>query len=100
MSIGALYEDDRFAAADYEAVLAHLGEEPPEGCLVHIGGPTESGWRVIEVWDTEDNQRRFQENRLNAAFDAAGKPRVSPTFFPVHTILPPPEALSSLAPGS
>lgn len=100
MSIGALYEDDRFAAADYEAVMAQLGEEAPEGCLVHIGGPTESGWRVIEVWDTEDNQRRFQEGRLNPAFDAVGKPRVSPTFFPVHTILPPPEALSSLAPGS
>ena len=76
MSIGALYEDDRFAAADYEAVMAQLGDEGPEGCLVHIGGPTESGWRVIEVWDTEDNQRRFQEDRLNAAFDAAGKPRV------------------------
>ena len=39
MSIGALYEDDRFAAADYEAVMAQLGEEAPEGCLVHIGGP-------------------------------------------------------------
>ncbi len=99
MSIGAWYEDDRFAAADYEAVMAQLGKAP-EGCLVHIGGPTESGWRVIEVWDTEDNQRRFQEDRLNPAFDAARKPRVSPTFFPVHTILPPPEALSSLPPGT
>jgi hypothetical protein len=100
MSIGAWYEDDRFAAADYEAVMAELGEEPPEGCLVHISSPTESGWRVIEVWDTEDNQRRFQEARLNPAFDAAGKPRVTPAFFPVHNILPPPEALSSLSPGS
>jgi hypothetical protein len=100
MSIGALFEDDRFAAADYEAVMVQLGEEPPEGCLVHISGPTESGWRVIEVWDTEDKQRRFQEGRLNPAFEAAGKPRVSPIFFQVHSILPPPEALSSLAPGS
>ena len=100
MSIGALFEVDGFTSADYEAVVAQVGEEPPEGCLVHIAGPTESGWRVIEVWDTEDNQRRFQEGRLNPGFDAAKKQRVSPTFFPVHTILPPPEALSSLAPGS
>jgi hypothetical protein len=100
MPIGALFEVDGFTSADDEAVSAQLGEEPPEGCLVHIGGPTESGWRVIEVWDTEDNQRRFQEGRLNPAFDAAKKRRVSPTFFPVHTILPPPEALSGLAQAS
>ena len=100
MSIGALFEVDGFTSADYEAVSAQLGEEPIKGLLVHIAGPTESGWRVIEVWDTEEDQRRLQEDRLNPAFDAAKKQRVSPTFFPVHTILPPPEALSSLAPGS
>jgi len=99
MSIGALFEVDRFTSADYEAVLAQVGAEA-EGCLVHIAGPTESGWRVIEVWDTEDNQRRFQEGRLNPAFDAVKKQRVIPTFFPVHTILPPPEVLSNLPPGT
>ena len=100
MSIGALFEVDGFAQADYEAVLAQVGEEPLKGCLVHIAGPTESGWRVIEVWDTEDNQRRFQNDRLNPAFDAAKRQRHSPVFFPVHNLLPPPEALSSLAAGS
>jgi hypothetical protein len=100
MPIGALFEADGFAQADYEAVLARVGEEPPEGCLVHIAGPTESGWRVIEVWTSEDDQQRFQEGRLNPAFDAAGTRRVGPSFFSVHNVLPPPEALSSLAPGA
>ena len=52
MSIGALYEDDRFAAADYEAVMAQIGEEPPEGCLVHIGGPSLRGvpGRYLLLW--------------------------------------------------
>jgi hypothetical protein len=95
--IGALFEVDGFTQADYEAVLGQVGEEPPEGCLVHIAGATDSGWRVIEVWDTKDNQRRFHEGRLNPAFDAAGTERVGPpAFFPVHNVLPPAEALSSL----
>jgi hypothetical protein len=32
-----------------------------EGALLHIAGPTDSGWRVIEAWDSEEPQRRFQE---------------------------------------
>ena len=51
------------------------------------------------MWSSEDDQRRFQEGRLNTAFDEAGTQRVSPTFFPVHMVLPPPEALEGLAGG-
>jgi hypothetical protein len=101
MPVGALFEVGGFTEAHYEAVLVQVGEEPPEGCLVHIAGATDSGWRVIEVWDTEESQRRFHESRLNPAFDAAGTQRVGPpTFFPVHNVLPPAEALASLAAGS
>lgn len=100
MPIGALFEADGFTRDDYEAVSARVGQEPPEGCLVHIAGPTESGWRVIEVWNTEDEQRRFQEGRLNPAFDEAGIQRVVASYFEVHTVEPPQEALASLAGGA
>jgi hypothetical protein len=99
MPIGALFEAEGFTQDDYDAVLALVGEEPPEGCLVHIAGPTPSGWRVIEVWTSEDVQKRFQEGRLDPAFDKAGTRRVNPTYFEVHMVLPPEEALASLAGG-
>lgn len=100
MSIGALFEAEGFSQKDYDAVVAQLGDEPPEGCLLHIAGPMQSGWRVIEVWDSEESQRRFQSGRLDPAFDAAGTSRHTPSYFDVHTVLPPQEALASLAPGA
>ena len=98
MPIGALFEAQGVTAEAYEAVANKAGAEPPEGCLVHIAGPTDDGWRVIEVWRSRDDQRSFQEQRLNPAFDEAGARRVEPTFFDVHAVLPPEEALASLAP--
>jgi hypothetical protein len=93
MPVGALFEGEGFSREDYDAVSAHIGQEPMEGALLHIAGPTDSGWRVIEVWDSEDAQRRFQESRLDAAFEQAGKQPIAPAFFPVHALLPPPEVL-------
>jgi hypothetical protein len=98
MPIGAFFEADGFTQQQYDAVLERVGGVQPEGALMHIAGPTERGWRVIEVWESEDAQRRFQEERLNPAFDAVGTQRVMPSFFPVHMILPPVEALAGLTP--
>lgn len=78
MPIGALFEADGFSPEDYDAVVAKLGDDPPEGCLLHIAGPVASGWRVIEVWESEEAQRRFQADRLDPAFDAAGTSRHAP----------------------
>lgn len=100
MPIGTLFEAEGFTQDEYEAVSARVGQEPPEGCLVHIAGPTASGWRVIEVWNTKEEQKRFLEDRLNPAFDEAGIRRVAPGYFEVHTVQPPQEALASLAGGA
>jgi hypothetical protein len=97
--IGALFEAAGFTQEQYDAVLQEVGEEEPDGSLVHIAGPIDGGWRVIEVWESEAAQQRFQEERLNPAFERAGTPRVTPTFFPVHMLFPPPEAFAALAAG-
>jgi hypothetical protein len=43
-------------------------EQLPEGCLVHIASPTSGGFRVITVWETEDQYRQFREEKLLPAF--------------------------------
>jgi len=102
MPIGALFEADGFTQQQYDAVLERvqesLGGAGPEGCLVHVAGPTDRGWRVIEVWESEDAQRRFQQDVLDPAFASAGAPRVTPASFPVHMILPPAELLAGVRP--
>ena len=99
MAIGALFEVPGFTQENYEAVLAAVGDEPPEGSYFHISGPIEGGWRVIEVWESEQAQSAFQRERLDPAFDKVGLDRVTPTFFPVHHTLPPPEAMAAMAAG-
>lgn len=55
------------------------------GFIAHAGGPSPDGggWRVIEVWETEDDARRW--------FDENVEPNLPPgvvpdrTYYPIHT---------------
>jgi hypothetical protein len=51
----------------------------PEGCHVHIAGPMDGGWRVITVWDSDDQFQEFRSSTLIPAIQEAGHgDRVSP----------------------
>ena len=39
--------------------LNSLESWPAEGVLSHVAGPTDSGWRVIDVWESEEAFQRF-----------------------------------------
>ena len=76
---------DRFAAA-FEGPL-------PEGLLVHAAGPTDEGFRIIGVWESEAAWDRFRANRLGHEAEAVGE--VQPTVrvlrpaHVVHGVTPP-----------
>jgi hypothetical protein len=38
----------------YEALTGGVvpGDQLPDGCRLHVGGPVEDGWRVITVWES------------------------------------------------
>ncbi|HET6817774.1 MAG TPA: hypothetical protein VFH66_11165 [Mycobacteriales bacterium] len=46
-------------------------EEPPAGLIIHTAGPTESGWRVVDVWESQEALMRFRDERLMPAIKAA-----------------------------
>jgi hypothetical protein len=48
----------------YERLSAQLGDRRPDGLLVHVAGEHDGNLRVIEVWQSEDDYRRFREERL------------------------------------
>lgn len=43
---------------------SHVGEaiaDPgPPGLLLHVAGPTDDGFRIIEIWDSRDDFERFR----------------------------------------
>ena len=72
----------------YDKVREQLGlEDRPAGGILHVAGPSPTGgWRVIEVWESEEDANRFFNERLKPAFDAVGVsgPPPQPQIWPVH----------------
>jgi hypothetical protein len=81
-----------FTAEMYDAVSARAmtGDELPDGCKAHIAGPVEGGWRVITVWDSEEEFHRFREDKLMPAIrEVSGEApdAVQPQVDPVHRLI-------------
>jgi hypothetical protein len=68
---------------EFRAILDGMGVEscPEVGIYFHISHPTESGFRIIEVWDSEDGFAEFAESRLKPAVAALGIQRETTIMF-------------------
>jgi hypothetical protein len=54
----------------YEAVnerLGEAGEEKPPGAHVHIAAAGDGGFKVIEVWDSKEDDERYLASGLGQA---------------------------------
>ncbi|MEA2140341.1 MAG: hypothetical protein QOC91_440 [Solirubrobacteraceae bacterium] len=59
----------------YEQVTSRVmpNNQLPEGCLDHIAGPMDGGWRVITVWNSDEQFERFRTETLIPAMEEAGR---------------------------
>lgn len=78
----------------YEEVIARLSDGrgfhslddwPVTGILSHVAGPTDSGWRVVDVWESEEAFQRFGAviGPVLQQVKFPGEPRL----FPVHHLV-------------
>ena len=78
MAIALVIDNPEGSQEIYENVRAQLGLEGVRaGSSMRPGPSPNGGWRVLEVWESQENAMRFREERLMPAFDAAGVPRPS-----------------------
>ncbi len=62
----AFTQDVPIDAAFYRRVLEGLGDDPPEGLIVHLAVERpEGGLRYFDVWESEEDWDRFAEERLH-----------------------------------
>jgi hypothetical protein len=56
MAIGLLMEFPGMGQEQYDAVMEelNLGGRMPSGGITHAAGPTEGGWRVVDVWESQE----------------------------------------------
>jgi hypothetical protein len=62
----------------------------PDGCQLHIAGPIEGGWRVITVWDSDEQFQQFRDDKLIPVMrEVGGEDRIAPEIKtnPVHKLL-------------
>jgi hypothetical protein len=87
MAIAMLVDNPDGSQQIYEKVRKQLGLDKPAGGICHIAGPRpDGGWRVIEVWESEEEAKRFVKERFEPALKAAGFSGRQPElqFWPVH----------------
>ena len=89
MPIGLIF-DGRFTQAQYDQVRNAVapGNRAPAGMLYHAAGPTETGWRVIEIWESQEAVQRFFDQQLGQELQRAGI-NVQPQQFEVVNIMQP-----------
>jgi hypothetical protein len=77
----AVVQDVSATWDDYRQVTAALLDPIPAGLILHVAGPTDEGFRIIGIWESEQAWRAFQADRIAPAIAALGGPaRPEPTF--------------------
>jgi hypothetical protein len=62
----AFTQDVPIDAAFYERIRVGLGDQPPEGMIVHLALERDGGGlRYVDVWDTQAQWQRFVDERLH-----------------------------------
>jgi hypothetical protein len=74
MAIGLLLEFSGAGQEHYDAVMEelNLGGRMPTGGIFHAAGPTEGGWRVVDVWESQEAFDAFFHEKLGQALQNAG----------------------------
>jgi quinol monooxygenase YgiN len=77
---------------EFRAILEEMGVEtrPEAGIYQHISHPTETGLRIIEIWESQKGFEEFAERRLKPAIAKLGIQRETTIVFqPLHNFFGP-----------
>jgi len=95
MAIVAVFQSPTLTQATYEESVRQLSggssrmekpaDWPVKGLLVHVAGQGPNGFRVVDVWESEEAFQRFGEKLMPImkAIGIGGEPEV----YPSHTVV-------------
>ena len=94
MAVALVHEIPGGTQEDYDKIaqeltggpINSLSDWPVDGILFHVAGPTENGWRVVDVWESEEALEAFGA-KLGPALEAAGVDAPPPNIFGVHKLI-------------
>jgi hypothetical protein len=89
MTVAMMVDNPGGTQEMYERVRDVIRLDRPAGGIFHLAGPgPDGGWRVIEVWESEEDAERFFTERVLPALEAVGAPAPPrPQIWHVHNYL-------------
>jgi len=85
MAIVSTLEFSSVTRQQYEQLGATLAPSgAPAGIIFHSCGAVPQGWRIIDVWESEEAFSRFVDERLLPAVRALGWPEPRRACFEAH----------------
>ena len=91
MSVAVIIDMPGGSEKQYDQVIATVFPDGklPKGWQVHLAGPTEKGWRIVNVVPSQEQFEAFARERLRPALVQAGEGDITPqlAFFPVHRLI-------------
>jgi hypothetical protein len=94
MPVVLVHQGPTLTQESYEKIVRKLGGKsrmespadwPVEGSLVHIAGEGEHGFRVVDVWESEEACRKFGD-QLKPVLEEVGVTEV-PELYQAHTFV-------------
>lgn len=93
MAVAFYFESDRVDQAGYDGLMKAVGRESldaplPGGCIAHLAGPKQGGgWRVVDVWESEDAANAFYSSeQFGPVMAGAAEAGITTTPWPMHRI--------------
>ena len=73
----------------YDQLTARLFRDGklPDGWRVHLAGPTEAGWRIVNVVPSQEEFEAFAREKLFPAVQQAENVTPLLSFFPVYKLI-------------
>jgi hypothetical protein len=91
MAFVRLFDNPDGTQEQYDAASQQLGitaEDLPDGGVLHVAGPSPNGgWRVVEVWESEEAAQKFDEETLLPLLQSVGVDRPEPETWTVHNLV-------------
>jgi quinol monooxygenase YgiN len=85
MALAVLGEIPGLTQEQYEAVVRKVNQSgTPAGALFHAGGPIEGGYRIIEVWETQEAADAFYNSEILKEATATLTTQPKTTTWPVY----------------
>ena len=93
MSGAFVFESGQLDQAEYDGIMKAIGRGPIDapaaaGIIAHLAGPMATGgWRVVDVWESEDAANAFYGSaQFQPVMAAAAEHGITTVPWPMHRV--------------